>query len=119
MFMKTTQEKADSLADQALKSTQHVLNDAINNVTNSVHELQHQVKPLLGRAGDQVSSLAHNGIEHVLDTSRQMRDQAVIASRRSAKYVKDEPVKSVLIAAAIGVAVFALISLFDRSNGRR
>jgi ElaB/YqjD/DUF883 family membrane-anchored ribosome-binding protein len=80
--------------------------------------LQHQAAPLLGRATDQVSALAQRGVDSVRDTSHQLRVKAAHASDNTMHYIKDEPVKSILIAAATGAALMALVSLISRSRDR-
>ena len=46
----------------------------------------------------------------------QLRDQAVRASDKTVGYIKDEPMKAMLIAAAAGAALMALVALLGRSN---
>ena len=96
MFTKNTLEQSSSLVDQAaqsadhaIKSTQRVANDALDSLADSVRE-----------------------------TSQQLRDKAQHASATTVNYVKHEPVKAILIAAATGAALMALVSLISHSRGR-
>lgn len=114
MFNKHSQDPS-SLADQAaqsathaIHSTQRVANDALDSVAASVQDLRHQA-----------SALAHRGADSVRDTSKQLRDTALRASDNTLNYIKDEPIKSVLIAAATGAALMALISMMASSRDRR
>ena len=125
MFLNKSLEKSTGLvdqaaqtADQAIKSTQQAANEALESLAGAVHDLQHQAAPLLGRASDQVSALAQRGVDSVRDTSRHLRLKAVHASDNTVNYIRDEPVKSILIAAATGAALMALISLISRANDR-
>jgi ElaB/YqjD/DUF883 family membrane-anchored ribosome-binding protein len=62
---------------------------------------------------------AVNGaVESVRDTSLQIRENAHRVSEKTAGYIKDEPMKSMLIAAATGAALMAMLSLVSRSNHR-
>ena len=63
--------------------------------------------------------LANSAMESVLDTSHQLRIKAGHASESTVSYIRHEPVKSVLFAAAAGAAVMALISLLSSNRGRR
>jgi hypothetical protein len=45
-----------------------------------------------------------------------LRDKALRASDNTVGYIKDEPVKAMLIAAATGAALMALVSLITRSH---
>lgn len=49
-------------------------------------------------------------------TSQQLRDKAMHASDTTASYIRNDPIKSVLIAAATGAALMALVSLVTRSR---
>ena len=48
---------------------------------------------------EKVSAMAHRGMDSVRDTSHLLRVKAEHASDSTVNYVKDEPIKSVLIAA--------------------
>jgi ElaB/YqjD/DUF883 family membrane-anchored ribosome-binding protein len=106
-------------ADQAIRSTQHVANLALDGLAGSVQDLRQQVAPLLNRATEQASVLAQRGVDAVRDGSRQVRDQALRASDGTLHYVREEPVKSMLIAAVVGAALMALLSGWGGWRGRR
>ena len=52
------------------------------------------------------------------DGSLQLRDKAYRASDSTVGYIKDEPVKAILMAVAAGAAIAALASLLSRSRSR-
>ena len=62
--------------------------------------------------------VASDALDSVRDTSRQLRDKAQQASDSTVRYIRDDPVKSVLIAAATGAALMALISFVSHSRNR-
>ena len=62
--------------------------------------------------------VASDALDSVRDTSRQLRDKAQQASDSTVCYIRDDPVKSVLIAAATGAALMALISFVSHSRNR-
>jgi ElaB/YqjD/DUF883 family membrane-anchored ribosome-binding protein len=74
-------------------------------------------------AADQVArstqQLANGMLEGARDTSHQLRVKAEQASDRTVRYIRHEPVKAMLMAAATGAALMALISLFSRSRDHR
>ena len=51
------------------------------------------------------------------EVAEQMRQRALQASNRAATYARDEPMKSLLIAAAAGALLMGLVSLIVRSDG--
>ena len=87
----------------------------LHKLSSTAQDLRAQVAPLLELAGEQASALAQRGVDAVRDRSLQVRDQALRASDSTLNYIKDEPVKAVLIAAAAGAALMALLGLLRKS----
>lgn len=83
---------------------------------HAVQDLRHQVTPFLDRASDQVGAIARHGIDSLRDTSHQLKLKAERASDNTVSYIRHEPVKSVLIAAATGAALMVLVNLLTRSR---
>ena len=108
---------ADSATD-ALRSTKNVANAAFDRLSDKVDTARDQAVPLINRLSSQAESAARRGAEVVKETSAQLRDKAVRAQDTTVGYIKDEPVKAMLIAAATGAALMALISLASRSSRR-
>ena len=111
-------DQAAQTADQAIKATQRVANEALDKLAGSVQDMRHQAAPLLNRATDQAAAMAQRGVDAVREGSQQLRDKALRASDNTVSYVRGEPVKAMLIAAATGAALMALISLMTRSRDR-
>lgn len=109
-------DQAAQSADQAIRSTQRVANKALDNLASTAQEMGRDVAPLLNRAADRANELTQRGVDAFRDTSRQVRERAQRASETTVTYIKDEPVKAMLIAAAVGAAVMALLSLRGRSR---
>ena len=109
-------DQAAEKADAAIKSTQRVTNDALDSLSTSVHSAQQHVSPMLDRASAQASALAHRGMDAVRASSQQLRDKANLATEVTSGYIKNDPIKAVLIAAATGAALMALVSLLSRSR---
>jgi ElaB/YqjD/DUF883 family membrane-anchored ribosome-binding protein len=119
--LETPNSLADSVAqsaDLAIKSTQRVANETLDTLAGTVQDMRHQAAPLLNRATEQAGALAKHGMDAVRESSQQLRYKARRASESTVKYIKDEPVKSMLIAAATGAALMALVSLMSRSRDR-
>jgi ElaB/YqjD/DUF883 family membrane-anchored ribosome-binding protein len=112
----TVADQAAGKADQAIRSTQRMANDALEGLSDSVNSAGQRVSPLINRATEQASALAQRSMEAVRQTSQQLRDKAMHASDTTASYIRNDPIKSVLIAAATGAALMALVSLVSRSR---
>ena len=115
-------EQANNLADQAaesadhaIRATQRVTHDALDSLAGTVQGVRQQVSPLLQRANEQTSALTQRGLDAVHEGAQVVRDQARQAGDSTLQYIKAEPVKAVLIAAAAGAALMALIGLISRS----
>jgi ElaB/YqjD/DUF883 family membrane-anchored ribosome-binding protein len=109
-------EQASDSADQAFRATQQAANGAVESVAGSFDALRKQTAPMLERASEQVSAIAHRGLESVRETSHQLRLKAEHASESTVNCIREKPVKSVLIAAATGAALMALVGLVARSR---
>jgi ElaB/YqjD/DUF883 family membrane-anchored ribosome-binding protein len=122
MFGKSTPSNA-SAADAAKSSVEHamqttsgVADQALDKLSKTAQDLRDQVSPVLDRASEQASALAQRGVEAVRERSVQVRDQAMRASDGTLNYIKDEPVKAMLIAAAAGAALMALLGLLRKPS---
>jgi ElaB/YqjD/DUF883 family membrane-anchored ribosome-binding protein len=111
-------DQAAASADRAIKSTQRVANEALDSLSSGVHDVRDQAAPVLERGKEKLTELAHRSVDAVRDTSHQLREKAVHASDTTVGYIREEPVKAMLIAAATGAALMALIGLLSRARDR-
>lgn len=103
-------------AEHAIRSTQDAANKALDNVADTVDHLRGRGSPALERAKEQAAAYAHRGLDNMRDMSSRMRETAQQASHQTIGYIRDEPVKAVLIAAATGAVLMGLAYLFRRSS---
>jgi ElaB/YqjD/DUF883 family membrane-anchored ribosome-binding protein len=111
-------DQAAAGADAAIRSTQKLATQALDGVANTASGLRAEVAPMINRVSEQASELAHRGADVVREKSQQLRDSAEAASTRTLGYIKEEPVKAMLIAAATGAALMALLSMTSHSRRR-
>lgn len=111
-------DQAAQTADHAIHATQRAADDALEGLADSVQDARRHATPLFNAAGDKASELARRGVSALREGSQHLRDSAVQVTDRATLYVKDEPLKAMLIAAATGAALMALIGLLTRSRGR-
>ncbi|MEF7614622.1 hypothetical protein V4F39_11940 [Aquincola sp. MAHUQ-54] len=109
-------DQAARTADGAIRSTQRVANESLDQLSDKIHELRDSAVPAINRLANEAESLARRGLDSVRERTAQIRDGAVRVSDNTVGYIKDEPVKSMLIAAATGAALMALVSLISRSR---
>jgi ElaB/YqjD/DUF883 family membrane-anchored ribosome-binding protein len=118
-FGQTATNVADQTAgaaDNAIRSTQRTADEAFDALSNKVDDLRSQAAPLVNRVSAKAEDAAKRGLEVMRDSSQQLREKAQQASEQTVAYVKDEPVKSMLIAAATGALLMGLLSLLGRSR---
>jgi ElaB/YqjD/DUF883 family membrane-anchored ribosome-binding protein len=103
-------------ADDTIRATPRVATAALDRLSDKVHEAHDKAAPKLVRIAEQAETLARRSAEALRDGTHQVREKAVVASDRTIAYIKDEPVKAVLIAAAAGAAMVALSNLISRAR---
>ena len=104
-------DQASSKAEEALGATRRAANSALDRLQDGVNELRADAPGALGRVAAQVDELTRHGVERARRASADVRHSAERTGERAVGYVKDEPLKSMLLAAATGAAVAGLISL--------
>ena len=109
-------DQAARSADHAIKLTRRVTDQALDGLAVGVQDLRDEAAPMLDRAGDQASALAQRGMDAVREGTQQVRERTAHAADASVAYIRAEPLKSVLIAAAAGAALMALIGLVARAR---
>jgi ElaB/YqjD/DUF883 family membrane-anchored ribosome-binding protein len=94
-----------NLKDFAMNTTP--ITDQTNSVLNQA-----------AHVAQQASDLTQRGADAVRAGGQQLREKAQSLGDSTVDYIKDEPVKSMLIAAATGAALMAMLSLISRSGHR-
>jgi ElaB/YqjD/DUF883 family membrane-anchored ribosome-binding protein len=103
-------------AERAVQSTQRGANEALDSLSSAVEDARRKSGPMLDEAGDRIASLADQGAEALRGTTHAVRERARHASDATLDYIRNEPLRAVLIAAATGAVLMALISLMRNSR---
>jgi ElaB/YqjD/DUF883 family membrane-anchored ribosome-binding protein len=109
-------DRAAASAHNAIHSTQTAANAVLDRLDGRVDSAHDRAAPLLNRLSNQAETAARRSVEAMRDTSAQIRERALKASDSTVGYIKDEPLKAMLIAAAAGAALMALLGLIGRSR---
>ena len=104
---------------QAIHRTQRMADQALDGLDESVQALRDHAAPKLNQMTRRASELAQQGVQSARDTGRRLRDSATQVSEGTTQYVRDEPVKSLLIAAATGALLMALANMLLERRNRR
>jgi len=118
-----TRSRAESLADQAagkseqaIETARRAADGALDALHDKVDALRDMIPGAFSRAAARADEMTRRGIERARQTGSDVRERVGYAGDRSVAYIKDEPVKSILMAAAAGAALAALIGLLSRSR---
>jgi ElaB/YqjD/DUF883 family membrane-anchored ribosome-binding protein len=119
-------ERANGLVDHtaadaalAIEATRQIANNAAHGLSQSVEALRQDATSVLNRVSDQAASLRQRGMDAVHDSSQRLRSQAQHASDSTLTYVREQPVKGLLMAVAAGAVLMALVGWAGRSRRDR
>ena len=109
-------ERGGAKADHAFEVARQFTDDTLNGAKSRIDDFAHDAPAALSRAAARIEGLAQRTLERVTQVSNQVRDQTQRTGQATVGYIKEEPVKSLLIAATAGVAAGALIAWLSRSR---
>ena len=109
---KSARAGASGYAEDALGATGHALENTRQFASQALDRAGETVRDLRYGATD----LARKGASTMSDATAAAQRQLGEYAQATRRYVSDEPVKSALIAAAIGAAVAALVLAIRRSR---
>ena len=120
--MPTIRKASDDLLQSvgsAVDSSREHANDALDKAESKVRELRGQVDPMVDMLATKAQKLARQS----LDLASEAKERAEQSFKRAAdvttRYVSEQPVRSILIAAAVGAAVALLVSNSRQRNHNR
>lgn len=100
-----------SRAAASLKAAQRDAQTAIDSAVDGLSSAYGEAKPLLSRMNQRAREMAHDGYDSARERAAALRERSQQAVESTRGYVQDEPIKSLLIAAAVGAAVIALVEV--------
>ncbi len=105
-------------ADRAADSASHALDAARAGAHHTFDGMVHSLDGLRGRAAPALDHASERMAELAQRSSRYVRDGAHRAGDNAALYIREQPVKSILYAAAAGAIVAWLAGWLARSEDR-
>ena len=100
-----------SRAAAALNAAQRDAHAAIDSAVDGFASAYTEAQPLLARIGRQARGYAHDGMDVMRQAAGDVRDRSLRAVDTTRGYVREEPLKSLLLAAAVGAVVIGLVEL--------
>ena len=113
-------DDASSLANAVAQGTDNAVRSAQEGLVHASEGLtvaRHQSGAALKQFAQHTEALAHDGMEVVRERAQLLRDKSMHVKDATTTYIQHEPVKSVLIAAAVGATLMGLVALFSRHSG--
>jgi len=107
-------EEARQTANDAIESTRAYAQNAVNAAGERVRDLRGTVEPAVEQLASRVQQAVQRGLEAASRSSTKASRQIEQAAEVTGKYIADQPMRSVLVAAAAGAAITALIVLASR-----
>jgi ElaB/YqjD/DUF883 family membrane-anchored ribosome-binding protein len=106
----TTSEHFNRAA-AALKAAERDAHAAIDSAVDGLASAYGDARPLLSRVSQRARDVASDGYGAARERAAALKERSQQAVDSTRGYVKDEPIKSLLIAAAVGAAVIALVEV--------
>jgi ElaB/YqjD/DUF883 family membrane-anchored ribosome-binding protein len=118
-FAKRGQDFADKAADKVqsgLRDAEAAASVAGEKLSRKVESARSQAAPSIKKAADQAQGIFKQGMDIAGTAKRQVRDTAMQASDSLVAFTKENPLKTIVIAAASGALLLALFSTLARSR---
>ena len=112
MNINTPGDQANKFVDQAAQSAR----EALLGGQRLAHATVDGASRQLDLASEKADALAHRASEALHRGTKQLRERAHQAGDSTVGYIRDEPVKAVLMAAATGVAFAVLLRWLARNR---
>jgi ElaB/YqjD/DUF883 family membrane-anchored ribosome-binding protein len=97
-------------ADRAIDTTREIANDVLNNAEKKVRDLRGSVDPVVDMLASRAQKLARQSLDMAAEAKERAQQSLTRAADATTRYVSEQPLRSVLIAAAVGASVALLIA---------
>jgi ElaB/YqjD/DUF883 family membrane-anchored ribosome-binding protein len=89
---------------------------AVDRAIDKIADTAASVSPAVERAAERASEVARLGTQKLQASTQQIKAQLGHVSDSAMAYVREEPLRAVLIAAATGAALMALLNVLGRTR---
>jgi len=107
-------DDASKTANEAIDATRAYAQNAVNAAGEKVRDLRRDAEPAVEQIAARVQQAVQRGLDAASHTSARAQRRLEKAADVTGRYISDQPVRSVLVAAAAGAAITALIVLASR-----
>ncbi|MDB5741928.1 MAG: hypothetical protein JWR68_243 [Polaromonas sp.] len=106
-------------ANKALDSTRAQANQALEMAENKVRELRGSVDPMVDMLASKAQKMARQSLDMASEAKERAEKSLKNAADATTRYVSEQPMRSVLMAAAVGATVALLVSVSRNRNHNR
>jgi ElaB/YqjD/DUF883 family membrane-anchored ribosome-binding protein len=120
LHSKTSNDAVDSIRQTSEALSQSAEQAVVSTVEHASQAIHDRVDPMVDMMAVTAQKIAKQSMNMASDAKEYAQHAMNRASKASSQYVSDQPVRSVLIAAAVGAAVAVLVtSMRSHHDGRR
>jgi len=105
-------------AEHAAQSSRSLANDTLDKAESKVRQLRGSIDPIVDKLATQAQKLARQSMDLAAEASDRAQRSMHRYADATTRYVANEPVKAVLIAAAVGAAVALLVASTRNRDSR-
>jgi ElaB/YqjD/DUF883 family membrane-anchored ribosome-binding protein len=106
-------------AGKSLDSTREYANDALDTAERKMREIRGSVDPMVDMLASKAQKLARQSLDMASEAKERAEKSLRTAADATTRYVSEQPMRSVLMAAAVGAAVALLVSASRQRNKNR
>ncbi len=114
--MRNSREEAAYAAADASERTRGYAHEALDKAEEKIREMRQTVDPMVDMVSTKAQKLARQSMDIAADAKQKAQDSLNRYADVTSRYVAEQPVRSVLIAAAVGAAVALLVSSARRRD---
>ena len=114
----TLAREATLAAEHSMRSMQRATQQGLDRMADELNDVRAQTSSALKQLTRDAESVGHRGMDAVREGSHQLREKSAHMRDATTHYIQHEPVKSMLMAAAVGAALMGLVALFSRPGDR-
>ena len=106
-------------AEKAVDTTRGYANDALDKAENKVRDLRGAIDPVVDLLATKAQRLARQSLDIASEAKDRAQQSLSNAASTTTRYVSEQPLRSVLIAAAVGAGIALLVSSARHRNQNR
>lgn len=115
--LQTLGDDAASVARSVAQNTERAAQQGASRMADTLDDARSQTSAALKQFAHDTETIAHRGLDAVRDSAGQLREKSLHAKELTTTYIQHEPIKSVLMAAAVGAALMGLVALLSKHSG--